>query len=69
MDFKGIIHVAGRQRLSRYDFALKMAETLGKEKALVQPVKVGQLVAKDNSLNCEYSRKVFQNCWPNVETH
>ena len=68
MDFKGIIHLAGRQRLSRYDFALKMAETLGKDVALVRPVKVGQLVAKDNSLNCDYSRKVLPNCWPNVET-
>lgn len=67
LDFRGVIHVAGRQRLTRYDFALKMAETLGKATTLVQPVKAGPLVAKDSSLNCEYSRKVLQNCWPSVE--
>lgn len=67
LDFKGVIHVAGRERLSRYDFALKMAETLRKDKALVRPVKaVGKLVAKDSSLNCDYSRKVLRNYWPSV---
>ena len=67
-DFKGVIHIAGPERLSRYEFALKMAETLGKEKSLVQPVKVvDKLIAKDSSLNCEYSRKVLRNYWPSVE--
>jgi dTDP-4-dehydrorhamnose reductase len=68
LDFKGIMHIVGSERLSRYDFALKMAEILGKEKSLIQPVKtVDKLIAKDSSLNCEYSRKVLQNHWPSVE--
>lgn len=67
-DFKGVIHVAGPQRLSRYDFAEKMVETLGKEKTLVQPVKASdKLIAKDSSLNCEYSRKILRNYWPSTE--
>ena len=68
LDFKGIMHIVGPERLSRYDFALKMAEALSKEKSLIQPVKaVDKLMAKDSSLNCEYSRKVLQNYWPSVE--
>lgn len=70
IDYKGVIHVAGSERLSRYDFALKMAEVLGKDKAIIRPVKqiaVGKLIAKDNSLNCEYSRKILRNYWPSVE--
>jgi dTDP-4-dehydrorhamnose reductase len=67
LDFKGVIHVAGRERLSRYDFALKMAETLCKDASLVKRIKKGQLVAKDSSLNCEYSRKVLQNLWPSLD--
>jgi dTDP-4-dehydrorhamnose reductase len=68
IDFKGIIHIVGPERLSRYDFASKMAETLGKEKSLIQPVKaVDKLISKDSSLNCEYSRKVLLNYWPSIE--
>jgi dTDP-4-dehydrorhamnose reductase len=69
LDFKGVIHVAGRERLSRYDFALQMAEVLGKDKALVRPVKqqAEGLIAKDSSLNCEFSRKLLRNYWLNVE--
>jgi dTDP-4-dehydrorhamnose reductase len=68
LDFKGIIHIVGPERLSRYDFALKMAETLGKEESLIQPVKAfDKLIAKDSSLNCEYSRKVLRNYSPSVE--
>ena len=70
IDYKGVIHIAGSERLSRYEFALKMAETLGKDKALIRPVKqiaAGKLIAKDNSLNCEYSRKILKNYWPSLE--
>lgn len=69
LDFKGVIHIAGRERLSRYDFALQMAEALSKDKALVRPVKqqAEGLIAKDSSLNCEFSRKLLRNYWPSVE--
>jgi dTDP-4-dehydrorhamnose reductase len=68
LDFKGVIHVAGRERLSRYDFALKVARVLGKEATHVKRVKqVDGLIAKDSSLNCEFSRKMLRNYWPSVE--
>jgi dTDP-4-dehydrorhamnose reductase len=68
LDFRGVVHVAGRERVSRYDFALKVAEVLGKEKTLVKPVKqVEGLIARDSSLNCEFSRKLLRNYWPSVE--
>lgn len=68
-DYKGVIHIAGSERISRYDFALKMAETLGKDKTLIKPIKQieGGLIAKDSSLNCEYSRKILKNFCPSIE--
>jgi dTDP-4-dehydrorhamnose reductase len=68
-DYKGIIHIAGKERLSRYDFGSKMAEILGKDKTLIKPVKQQRegLIAKDSSLNCEYSRKILNNYWPSLE--
>jgi len=69
MDYKGVIHIAGSERLSRYDFALKMAEVLGKDKALIRPIKQGAmgLIAKDSSLNCDFSRKILKNYCPSAE--
>lgn len=69
MDYRGIIHIAGSERMSRYDFALKMAEAFGKDKTLIKPIKrgSGELIAKDSSLNCEYSRKILKNLCPSVE--
>ncbi|MEM1604666.1 MAG: dTDP-4-dehydrorhamnose reductase [Fervidicoccaceae archaeon] len=51
----GIIHVAG-ERLSRYDFALKLADILGVERELVRPitmdsVKLIALRPRDSSLD------------------
>jgi len=68
LDFKGVIHVAGRERMSRYGFALKVADVLGKDQALVRSIQQGTgLIARDSSLNCEYSRKLLSNYWPSVE--
>ncbi len=51
----GIVHIAG-ERLSRYEFALTIAEVLGVDRALVKPVKMSsvKLLArrpKDSSLD------------------
>lgn len=68
IDFKGIIHIAGNERISRYNFALKMANSLGEDKNLIRPIKgAGNLIANDSSLNCEYIRKLLQNYLPSVD--
>ncbi len=52
----GIIHTAGAARLSRYDFALGLAESLGLNKQLISAVDARQIQWKarrprDSSLN------------------
>jgi len=54
----GIYHTAGRTRLSRYGFALKIAQKLNLDERLITPIATSQLkqVAKrpmDSSLNVE----------------
>ena len=39
----GVYHTAGGERVSRYEFALKIAETFGLDRSLVSPVKMGDL--------------------------
>lgn len=68
-DYKGVIHIAGKERLSRYSFALKVAQALGKSSKLLkksnQP-KSGS-IAKDSSLDSSYSRTVLTNHFPTIE--
>jgi len=57
-DKVGIYHTAGRTRLSRYDFALKIAQKFGLDENLISPITTDQLtqMAKrpmDSSLNVE----------------
>jgi len=57
-DKTGIYHTAGKTRLSRYEFAVKIAQKLDFDQRLITPVKTGQLrqVAKrpmDSSLSVE----------------
>ena len=68
-DFRGVIHVAGRERVSRYEFALAVAEVLGRSTAHVRPVRQppGGLISKDSSLNSEYVRKLLGNYSPTIE--
>jgi len=40
---RGIYHTAGRTPLSRYDFSLKVAETLGFDQKLIRPIKTAGL--------------------------
>lgn len=39
----GIFHVAGRSRLNRYEFALKIAERIGLDSELISPITTDQL--------------------------
>ena len=67
-DFKGIIHITGSERVSRYQFALKMAEVLNKNPSLIKPVKQPKkgLIAKDSSLNSKMVRKILKNFCPKI---
>jgi dTDP-4-dehydrorhamnose reductase len=69
LDFKGTIHVTGRERVSRHAFALSMAKTMNKSAKVVngsaQPK--GGLIAKDSSLNGESAQKLLKNFCPNIE--
>lgn len=55
---EGIYHVAGPERLSRYEMALKIADAFGFDKGLIKPIKTAELKQKakrprDSSLNTE----------------
>lgn len=40
---KGIFHLAGGARVSRYDFALQIANTFGLDETLIMPVKMNEM--------------------------
>lgn len=68
-DFKGIIHVAGREKISRYFFALVMADVLNKPKELVTDSKQPEdgLISKDSSLNTDLIKKTLNNFCPETK--
>ncbi len=45
-DFSGVLHVAGAEYLSRYDFAVKVADKFGHDTALVSPTTTESLGQK-----------------------
>ena len=59
----GVYHTAGGERVSRYEFAVKIAETFELDKSLMAPVKMGDLKAwiakrpRDSSLCVDKLRK------------
>lgn len=61
-DKRGIYHTAGSERISRYGFTLKIAETFGLDGSLVSPMKSSEFVQKakrprDSSLSVEKAEK------------
>ena len=55
-DEKGVFHTAGGERISRYDFVMKLAEIFGFDKSLINPITSDKLnwIAKrpkDSSLD------------------
>jgi len=67
----GIFHITG-ERLSRYDFALKVAEKLGFDKTLIKPAKMEEMKwiarrPKDSSLSCEETRKRLKTDFHSTE--
>jgi dTDP-4-dehydrorhamnose reductase len=57
LELQGIFHTSGCERISRYDFARKIAETFNLDSSLIKPIKMSELKAwiakrpKDSSLN------------------
>jgi dTDP-4-dehydrorhamnose reductase len=58
-DLQGIFHTSGRERISRYDFARRIAETFNLDSRFIKPIKMNELKAwiakrpRDSSLNTE----------------
>jgi dTDP-4-dehydrorhamnose reductase len=42
-DLKGVYHTAGSERINRFDFTLKIAETFDLDSSLVKPIKMSEL--------------------------
>ncbi|MBF0266849.1 MAG: sugar nucleotide-binding protein [Gammaproteobacteria bacterium] len=68
-DITGVIHIAGSERISRYQFAFQLASVLHIEEKLIIPTKAPDksLIASDVSLNSEYSRRLLSNYTPTIE--
>jgi len=62
-DISGLYHASGKERISRYNFALKIAKTFSLDTSLIKPVKMNQLTTwiakrpRDSSLNTEKIQK------------
>ncbi|EHP86147.1 dTDP-4-dehydrorhamnose reductase [Methanotorris formicicus] len=63
-DIGGLLHFGGGEKVSRYEFALKVAEVYGYDKTLIKPIKSAELGWKakrprDTSLNSEKAKKIL----------
>jgi len=71
-DLKGLYHMAGSERISRYDFSVKIAETFGLDSTHIKPIKMSELKAwvarrpRDSSLNIEKAQKILGTKFLNV---
>ncbi|MCX6808593.1 MAG: sugar nucleotide-binding protein [Candidatus Berkelbacteria bacterium] len=66
--FTGVIHVAGQEKISRYQFATEMAKVMGKDSNLIVGAKapVEGLISKDSSLNTDLAAKVINGFNPSI---
>jgi dTDP-4-dehydrorhamnose reductase len=69
---EGIFHIVG-ERMSRYDFAIKVAEVLGLDKSLIQPAEMKEMAwiakrPKDSSLNYDETKKRIKTNFYSTET-
>lgn len=66
---EGVYHVGGVERISRYNFALKLAIAMEVRQELVIPVSRGQgsLIARDVSLDSTAARKDIANYCPTIQ--
>jgi dTDP-4-dehydrorhamnose reductase len=62
-DLQGIYHASGSERISRYEFAQRIAQTYRLAQSLIKPIKMNQLTTwiakrpKDSSLNTKKIQK------------
>ena len=54
---KGIYHTVGKEYVSRYEWALKIAEVFNKDKALIKPIKSSKLNMNARRPNANLSNK------------
>lgn len=72
-DLKGLYHTAGSERIDRFEFALKVAETFNLDSSLIKPIKMSELklwVAKrprDSSLCVDKIQKELRTKLVNVK--
>lgn len=71
-DISGIYHIGGRERISRYDFGLKFANTLGYNPACIIPASIhdymdGPPRPKDLTLNIGRAQKKFKTILAGVD--
>jgi dTDP-4-dehydrorhamnose reductase len=62
-DFQGLLHLAGPQRLSRYDFGLKLATALGLDAGRIKPSRIvdsGLARPPDCSLHTGLARRILR---------
>lgn len=60
----GVFHIVG-ERMSRYDFAIKVAEALNLDKSLISPCKMNEMKwyakrPKDSSLNFDHTKNIIK---------
>jgi dTDP-4-dehydrorhamnose reductase len=68
-DFIGTIHLTGREKVSRYQFAQIIARTLGKDQKLIRRAAQPKdgLISKDSSLNTDLASKTINLDNPGIE--
>ncbi|MCW8932311.1 MAG: sugar nucleotide-binding protein [Gammaproteobacteria bacterium] len=66
---EGVVHLAGEERISRYNFAFKLASVMGIDERKVVPISKPNemLIAHDVSLDSSFSRQLLSNFSPSVE--
>lgn len=69
----GFYHMAGSERISRYEFALRITKTFGLDSSLIKPIKMSELTTwvakrpKDSSLSIEKARRALRTKFLKVQ--
>lgn len=72
-DLSGLYHIAGNERINRYEFATRIAETFGLDPSLIKPINMSQLKIwktrrpRDSSLCIKKAQKHLKTEFLNIE--
>jgi len=72
-DLNGLFHMAGSERISRYEFSMKLAKTFDLKTSLIEPIETDELKAwvakrpKDSSLGIKKAQKILKTKFLNVQ--